>query len=511
LSYYPHLLYPRPQILQGQFVFSRREELAPPGWKVESHGSWILAYAPDLPCVSIVGGAGELVGWILGYAITSDGKLAQATLRLKVNISSLESDIEEFVDSLGGRYLVILFAGPTPRVYPDPFAMLAAVYAPEEKILASTSGLIPRSAATPFQLSWISALDIPYRSAMYPLGLTPRRGIERLLPNHFLDIGSWVQIRRWPRGALPAVHDTSAAEKRIAELAKRAIRAIAEVYPIQSPLTAGRDSRVLLACAREVIERVSFFTAYIPDETGWRDVVMAKAIAARFQLRHSILPYRRAGRSHLREWVDRTGGETGEGRGWRSIRTFRQVDPRRAVLIGWAGDIARPIWWSDTSVDTAVTPERILEICQAPRLPDFVARAHSWLESIPTRTGIKTIDLLFAEQRGGCWAGVIEYAEDGGCPARLAPLCHPEIVRTMMCLPEGYRRGMSLESAIIGSNWPELLEHPFNDAVAIGGGRKLFYRVRRSISGRLARYQNAVRKAHADPSWLRHKLAIRLD
>jgi hypothetical protein len=312
--------------------------------------------------------------------------------------------------------------------------------------------------------------------------LTPRRGVERVLPNHYLDLSTWTLVRRWPTGELPIVTDTSAVHRRVATLASRTIEAVAGTCPIQLPLTAGHDSRVLLACSRAVQDHVTLFTAHLPGETtGWRDITVAQAIAAKVGLPHTVLPHLRARASDLREFVERTGGETGEPRGWQAIRTFKQTAPDRATLMGHSADIARGYYWKWLQPNTTVTASRLLKICRVPPLPDFVARAKAWLRALPTRNMITVMDLVYAEQSGGCWAGVIEYAEDGYSLLRLAPMCHPEIIRTLMSLPEAYRRAAGFEHDLLAARWPELLEFPINDQLPVGRVREGYYRTRESL------------------------------
>src|SRR5215470_12067320 len=111
------------------------------------------------------------------------------------------------------------------------------------------SGLLPVTDSTPYDVEWIMATDIPYTNAMYPLGLTPRRGVERVLPNHYLDLKQWALVRRWPKGDLPFDRDPSEAVRTVAATASRTIDGIAAAYSVQSPITAGRDSRLMLACS----------------------------------------------------------------------------------------------------------------------------------------------------------------------------------------------------------------------------------------------------------------------
>ena len=498
-TYYPHRHGAAPSSLVGQFVLGWGDLPAPQGWTLLSQRGWTLAVHPGLPHFRVVAAAGENVGWLLGHAVARDGKFVAKPI-VAPSQSGGDAMCEEIVAGLSGRFLLLMLAGSNPRVYTDAFAMLAAVFARSARMVASTSSLIPLTDSTPYEVGWIMATDAPYTNAMYPLGLTPRRGVERVLPNHYLDLEQWALVRRWPQGDLTFDRDPSQTVRIVAATASRTIHGIAAAHLVQSPITAGRDSRLMLACSRNVAHQIEFFTAPFPGQlSGWRDVMIAKRIAARLGLTHRVLPYRRPRRSDRLEWVQKTAGETGEVNGWRALRTLKQLAADRVALSGWAGDIVRPIYWKQQTPDYVVTVADILAICSVPPLPAFVSRASQWLASLPTRNAITVFDLLLAEQRGGCWAGVIAYAEDGYPRARLAPLCNEEIIRTLMCLPESYRRDMVFERDVIALMWPELLEFPFNEQVPVSPVRGRYFRGRQFVTSHLDRVRRAIRRVRNRP------------
>jgi len=493
VRYHPNRLDDSVTDLPGQFVLGDGSAVQD-GWLVETQGRWTLATHPTLRKVAIVGSSGERVGWLLGHGITGLGTLASGSIRLPA-APDWGTACEQLASELSGRFLLILVSGPSPRVYPDALGMLAAVYAPSRRTLASTSRLIPLTPSTPFNLGRIRAVNAPH-GGMYPLGLTPRDGIERILPNHFLDLSDWALVRRWPTAPLVFDADPVDVQRDVIARTSRGIAALGRDHLLQSPLTAGRDTRAMLACTRGVLDRVSFFTAELPLElTGWRDVTVARAITERLGLPHVVLPHRRARRADLRDWAVRTAGETSEPRGWRAIRTFRQVARDRLVLNGWAGDIVRPIYWKNTASDETVTAAQILALCAVPPEPEFVERANRWLASLPTTHPVTVLDLLLAEQRGGCWAGIHAYAFDGASAGNVAPMCHEDIVRAMMTLPVDYRREMRFELDLMAREWPDLLDSPFNEQVEIGRVRRGVFQL--ADAGR--KTQAAVRLARHDP------------
>lgn len=506
MGYYPFELTADPSLCRGQFVLSARPALIPPKWEIRTHGRWTLGYSRPLICAP-VRNQGRLTGWVLGHAVHEAQGLLDETRGLALDEAGDEKFIQ-MVEGLTGRFVVFQFTGDSLQAHQDIYGMLAAVYAPEEETVASTGLLIPVSSHTPFERHWILATDIPYRSAMYPVGLTPRRGVERLLPNHVLDLGSWRMRRTWPAASYVQDIDPREVTPRVQRNVRRTLEAVRSAVPLQMPLTAGIDSRLLLACARDMLDDTLFFTADLGDENGWQDVAAARHIAARFGLRHRVFPWKRARRADRRAWAVRTGGETGEIRGWRSSRTLGMQEAGRASITGFVGELARSYWWQRFTPHTVVTPDFILGRCVAPRLPEFQRRAEQWLAGLPPLNAIAVAEVLYLEQRGACWAGVVEYGELGDSALRLPPLGQASLVRDLLRLPEAYRRARRVHLDIIESAWPELLDFPFNQEYPVPHGLRRMFRARQAIAQRTSRAGQIWRRATRDRAWLARRLGI---
>ena len=104
MTYYPHQVAVDPAVLKGQFILTTREEILPRGWNILQHGRWVLAYNSPLDCVPVRDGSGRTFGWILGTAVTTDGRLLNP-LAQPALISSPGVDFGSLMDGLCGRFL----------------------------------------------------------------------------------------------------------------------------------------------------------------------------------------------------------------------------------------------------------------------------------------------------------------------------------------------------------------------------------------------------------------------
>jgi hypothetical protein len=497
-SFYPTALRFDPKVCKGQFVLSRRRELVPEGWRARSHAGWVLGYSRPLTCTEVRTGD-RLIGWLLGHAVDESGAMLGEASRVSLSSDS-PGDFRAWSDGLTGRFIAIHFESAGPMLYQDIYGMLAGVFSREESIAASTGLLIPLTPGTQFSRGRVMDADLPYRSAMYPLGITAREGVERLLPNHVLDLAARELRRVWPLEGFE--HDGSP-EETAAETAlvvTRAMAGVRAVHPLQIPLTAGLDSRLLLACARELPDGTMYFTADLGDENGWIDVIAARQLAQRFGLNHQVFPWRTARRADLAEWAIRTGAETGEERGWRATRTLGMQAPGRASMTGFVGELARAYWWKGFTPASRVTPEFLMGKCRMPTRPEYLARIRSWLAGLPPLSNVAVADVLYLEQRGACWAGIVEYGELGGSEARLAPLCQAKLVRQFLRLPHEYRERNGIHMDVIRARWPELLDFPFNQGFPLPPARKRYFALRGAIARRAHRVGRMWRVLRNDPA-----------
>lgn len=466
--------------LIGQFVLSRNRALLPLSWLSDCVGDWYLGWHPRLPVMRLTDDRARPVGWMLGYPISEAGVLAGGGDVLRVEAAAMASPeaFEEFVYAFGGRFAVVLAGGERQRVYLDPCGSLSAVYCPHQRVVASTSNLIPYDAHSGDRLDLAFAIGIPHTEGMYPFTLTSRYGVERILPNHFLDLHEWRAIRHWPKGTLAEAADVDEAVAEIAAIVKRQIAAIVSAVPTYLPLTAGLDSRMLLACARQVADRLELFTRAIHDRNATVDCDTARRIARRFNLKHLTLPMVAATDQDLEEWMFRIAYSTSEIRGRQCATMYKQLPGGHAVIGGQAGEIARGYYWCDG--DTAaslVTPQRLIDICACPLDDEPLARARAWLDDLPADNALHILDLFFVEQDMGGWAGILPYAE---CDPGFAifPLCHRRIVEHMLTLPLCYRRSGRLGRDIIEREWPELFEWPINQPI---GATRFMLAARKAI------------------------------
>ncbi len=462
----------------GQFILSQYENDLPAKWRKRKIGPWILASHKTLPIMEMFQSGGQTIGWLLGYPITNNAELLNSKLTFEEQFLRPE-DFEAWLCGLSGRFACIYLHGDVQRVYLDSCGSLALVYSTQRNCVASTTTLladIHRDGAHEL----ISLLGMPHSDAWYPSGLTPMKNVRRLLPNHYLDLSKWKPVRHWPKPSdLDTKTDFKQTVQTVIESLKKNIVSVSKQYPLQMSLTAGRDSRMLLACSKEVLHRIKFHTGvWVPSGV---DSEIGRQLATKLKLNHVTLSVKLAQQHELDDWQFRTG-HCVAGEIWRIHPTSRKIDPHRAFLPGCAGEVGRAYYWrEDDEKLPRLTAHEILKRAKLPAAGEILQFTDAWLEEIATLEWNTILDLMYIEQRLGCWAGPLQYGQDGMHKARLFPFNDRAIFKAILNSPVEPRRRQRLADDVLESEWPELLDLPFNKLTGAAGliqaGRNIIYSV----------------------------------
>jgi hypothetical protein len=438
-----------------------------------------LYHEPTLPVIRLVDRTAREIGWLAGHSIDVSARRI-LDLDAEVPIDSTSPDIragfERWLYRLGGRFAAILIH-PAGRVYPDALGSLPILFDPAGRRVASSPFLLPSSDGEIPDSPLVDELDIYTSGSQYAIGLTPHAVARLLLPSHALELESFRQVRLWPLSPPPAIEPDRAVE-RIGELVESAIAAAAEAGSASLSLTAGGDSRLLLACSRLVVDRLQLFTAKLPDTLGATDAVRAAEIAAAIGVPHRTLSWVPATDDDVRLWMYRTGALTGEKRGRRATPTYNQLGGKGPYLSGVGQHFARGWKWlpSDGS-EMTLTARDLLSRFGIPHIPQFLDQGEQWLSALGHLNPLDVIDLFSLEIRYGGWGGPLTLGYPDAVTTTIYPFGHREIAELVFGLPLEYRRADRLRHDIVAKRWPELDAFPLNEtpwriAAAAWGRRK---------------------------------------
>jgi len=373
----------------------------------------------------------------------------------------------------GGRWIIIAYDAERKVMFNDALGLRQVFYTTGECShgiwVASQPGLL----AWLFELRvdveaerFIDSLEFR-RHAEYrwPGAATPFREITHLLPNHYLDLCVRRCHRYWPDKALQEVGFEEGIET-AAGLLQGLMRAIRLRFDFVIGMTAGFDSRIVLAASRYTkagIEGVTVRQGRMLD--SHQDLAVAARVLGKVGVPHRVikaLPYMSAGFSRVfkqnvflahdhygpdveaildcfgRSKVAVTGG------GAEVVKQpFRnRVNPAASRLT--AGDLAALQWMGGN---------------------EFAVNSYDrWLDSLGELYNVHLLDLFSWEQSHGNWLAATQMEFDLAWRDILTPFNCREFLVTMLSIDERYRSSPDhlASRALIEQMWPELLDEPIN-------------------------------------------------
>jgi hypothetical protein len=471
-----------------QYVLTRSAEPVYPQWRRVALGSgYVLHHDPRLEIAARDGAA--LVGSI--YDLRRDGMDAGVILDDIRPLVSDEARLFERLSHLAGRWTFFWRSGAALKIVADATGLLPVFYSDDRdapfagcnpELVAELAGA-PISEAGRARMAEMSyRADAPTELASHdrspdnwwPGELTPYRGIRHLLPNHVLELPSRRVRRFWPARPI--------ARRPLREAAAEASRLLSAIVAgvsagrgrVLMPVTAGLDTRTLLAAARPVAARLSCFV-YAPavhrrDDPYVEDRVTARCLAQRLGLPLAELEYPNVldddFAAHL---VDNMSFITASHTiAFEAQAITHAFGADVTLLNGNVSEIARNFY--GFVPDRLVDEDYLTCAMDVDRSPLTRAEMKRWLPSARAacKAGdIELTDLLYWEFRMGCWQAYVQL-QLGALFDIFTPYNCRRLLETMLGAPNGARSGMvaPLYRGIIARAWPELLDVPVNPSKA---------------------------------------------
>lgn len=428
------------------------------GIQLMSFGSGVRRYTIKALDGTILG---DLYGLILESRRGTPFAIVGDEIRLETEIPDFPAFESLVLDRIRGSFAVVTHTGLAPRLYPDCASTMPIVYCPATRQAGS-------SAATILDGAEYDERFLPGRhrrlvrrrglETWIPGGLTAHSGVFRLLPNHYLDLTDWRPVRFWPRqGAFTRELSTGAAAEAVAEELEDYMRAAAADHRVSVALTAGHDSRLLLAATRGVADRIDFFTFYDPQPGI--DPVIARQIAKALGVTHRIRPFLSATPDEQAAW-DRANGDTIRHPNRLLHPSVRQLDCN-LILTGILGETGRSRMYRDevaTVDDVRPTAAAVLARMNMPADPELVADVEDWVAGLDWLPFSAVLDLAMLEM---FYMPLFRPAQFAQIP-ELMPFAERAVQTVFLSVPPAEKAGDRLFRAAIGRLWPQASELPFN-------------------------------------------------
>lgn len=252
-----------------------------------------LYYHPDLEITYLQHKDKYLV--LIGYIIDPfNPDLSNVDISGKIlNKSSLQDVLKE-TENFSGRYAIIYCNGKSTSIFHDAtgFREIYYCFLKDEIYCGSTPNIINKY--TNLELDRDKSINEFISSSEYKSnGLwigtrTPFQNIFHLMPNFYLDLDKKMSYRYWPYNKREEISLKEGANL-MAKILKGTILGASKRYKLYQSLTAGFDTRVLLAASKDVKDQIKFIMNIIYRHSLNADIKISKRIAKKHNINFEIV------------------------------------------------------------------------------------------------------------------------------------------------------------------------------------------------------------------------------
>lgn len=285
------------------------------------------------------------------------------------------------------------------------------------------------------------------------------RGIRHLLPNHYLDLKSGHAFRFWPDCARKDISPEAALQK-TSGLLTGLIRGAFNRFELVLSLTAGLDSRLVLAASKEIKDGTPAMTIQ-KGRADFADVRVPSVLAKKLGLRHHILKPAEKVRDDFRSIYERNALYPHDAWVGDAQAIWDYNAGEKVAMTGSAAEIGR--CWYPRYRKLEVTPRR-LSMMKGMKHRFAALQFGNWLEGLRDGFNYHPLDLFCWEQGAGNWLAMCQLEFDIAWKDIFTPFNCRELLITLLAVSESYRKppGYELQKRMILDLWPEVLEEAIN-------------------------------------------------
>lgn len=436
----------------------------------------LIHHHRDLPVTQCRTGSATVS--LIGYAIDPHDPHAKDTA-IVARLAERTTDRETVLHAaaqLGGRWVLLVESDDYSILLHDACGLRQVFYSDRTHSdafcasQASTAAKVYRLEDDPEAIDGFLRTKSyqSHREPWWPGDSTRFRGVRCLLPNHYLDL----RTREAHRYGLSeklcqnAVGDASCAG---AGLLTNLVQGAAERYQLALPITAGWDSRVLLAVCHHIGAGPYCYTlkmaGYGDDH---QDIRIPKQLLASIRLKHHVIDCTTAASAEFIAFYKNLTDPAHDEACVIADGLQRGYPDGFVSLSGHCSEVARCFYQLKPEAGPT-TPEALAKIAQMDASPFVLAQFRRWLEgarSVTAQTGIPLSDLFYWEQRAGRWAANGQAQWDLVHERFSAFNCRP-LLLAFLATDAKYRQpDYLLYRRLIQQLAPDMLREPINPDTA---------------------------------------------
>ncbi|MCJ7802630.1 MAG: hypothetical protein MUP82_09780, partial [Candidatus Marinimicrobia bacterium] len=458
-----NLLYRRQYFIGPQFVDRFKS------WNRIKIGKNIHVTAhPDLTVTIAKKGDTELA--LLGFMFDSQNYQSDH----KTILNEIISNNSEFADVIkatsryAGRWIMIYSNNSESKLFHDPAGLRQVFYSQvdtetwcsaQPHILAEILDKKKNISKYLYEFLNSKAFELNERCMIGVESLY--KDIYHLLPNHDLDLLDCSSTRYWPNEKIKKLSIDEAIDQS-SQILIELIKAANHRYKIAQIITAGWDTRVLLAASRSFKNKNYYFVQQLPHmDDNHEDIAIPKQIASNNNLNFNVIDCSKYNNEFDKINTKNVFMVQSDRKKLQYFNYFTKFGNKMII----SGNISPLIKVLHPQVDK-VTAKNLARLLHFHNSKYAVKAISKWLEQsngYSKKYNINIEKLFYWEMRFGTWAPMFNSELDIAVE-EFSPYNCRNLLNVMLSTPVELRSSPNqiLYSKIIHKLWPELLELPIN-------------------------------------------------
>jgi hypothetical protein len=304
-------------------------------------------------------------------------------------------------------------------------------------------------------------------------------GVFHLPPNHFLDLNNKQKFRFWPRKSLKRI-DIESCAKECAEILKGTIQSSLIRYPIHIGITAGWDTRLILASTKDFKEKIFY---YINDRSSKvsksKDIEIATRLSKMFGFKLNTIKINESVDDNFRNSFLRNNVLARE----KLLPVFYEIYKRNwqdtYTISGTMGNGLARIYMR-LPQGSEINGTSVAVYANYGRLKYATSALDEWVSSVKSvclESNINIMDLYQWEQDNAHWASLASSEQDI-VREEIRPFNNRRLIEIIWSLDEKYRYQYNpiIYSKIIDILWKDVMKIPLNPST-----KTYFYKLLRVL------------------------------
>lgn len=462
-----NLIYRR-QFLLGSHTITVRK-----GWrKIKLNNEYYLASHPDVSVTQLSSNNIQLT--LLGYLFDPDCP-KNSNEEILNSICKGLTTFEELCSktySLSGRWIIIFNDGVNIKMLHDPCGMRQVYYTSHDgktwcgsqpNIIAEELGL--KEDNNKDVLDFVKSSYYENQERAWVGDGSAIQGVKHLLPNHYLDLKTAAVERFWVDEESKEISIDECVEI-VTSILKGSLVAANNRFDMMLAVTAGWDSRVLLAASKDIKNDVYYFVSTMNKLTSkdadiYVPVKLLNTLNLKLNIVKELKPLDETFKLTLQKNVSMARNLPKTQTIYYAYNNFEG----KVNINGNASEIARCYFDSKRPLGN-IDGYQLAKMEGYDSLPYAVSELNTWHEKakqVCHKNSIDILDLFYWEQRMGNW-GTMYQAEQDIAIEEFCPFNNRRLLISLLKIGKEYRQGPNhiIYQKIINNLWPETLSEPIN-------------------------------------------------